>query len=112
MHYTHEYSNFPEALISIIEYEDVNDIAADMLNTIKQYQKEGKYDAAGAYIKKNKEFLQKHLIGADTIMKLQEEIRNTQIYGLSKGQNIYYQNSEPETIGILDTWIGNAAIQV
>ena len=104
--YTNEYSKFPTAVITPSNYEDATDAVADMLNTIKQYQNNGQYHAAAAYAEKNKEFLETHLVGADTLMKLQEEIRNTQIYGLLKGQSIYIQDDEPSVIGCLDTWIG------
>lgn len=104
--YTNEYSKFPEAVIETKEYQDADDTVASMINTIKQYQAKGQYDAAASYIQKNKEFLSKCLIGASVLMQLQEHIRNTQIYALKQGQNIHCQTAEPEVMAVGDAWIG------
>lgn len=104
--YTHEYSNFPDAPLTLSHYEDVTDETANIINTYKKYLQNEQYDAAAAYAKKNKEFLEKHLLGSGNFMALQEEIRNTQILALKKSQSIHAKDSAPSVMELNDVWIG------
>lgn len=102
--YTHEYSKFPNELISKRAYKDVNDSVAAKINGIKALQAEGRYSEAAALIPDVKDYL----LGADVINTLIEEIRNAQIYAKGAKQCIYVQSEEPDSTVIRenDVWIG------
>lgn len=104
--YTHEYSNFPDTPLTLSHYEDVTDETANIINTYKKYLQNGQYDAAASYAKKNREFLEKHLLGSSNFMALQEEIRNTQILALKKSQSVCAADGEPSVMEVNDVWIG------
>lgn len=104
--YTHEYSHFPDALITLKHYKDVTDENAGIINTYRKYIQNGQYDSAAAYAKRNSDFFDSCLVGNNTLMTLQEEIRNTQILALKRCQSIRISDTEPEVIETGDVWIG------
>ncbi len=104
--YTHEYSHFPDALITLKHYKDVTDENAGIINTYRKYIQNGQYDSAAAYAKRNSDFFDSCLVGNDTLMTLQEEIRNTQILALKRCQSIRISYTEPDVIETGDVWIG------
>lgn len=106
MNYTHEFSNYPNKLIELDRFEDVDDSLAVIINQINALRASGQYNSAAVLINKNAELLKKVAIGADVINKLIEEIRNVQIKGLSANQCIVTSEDEPGDLNDGDVWIG------
>ena len=107
-YYTNEYSNFPYELMSLHNFKDVDDSIGSVINQIKILQSQGKYDKVNEIIQSNKDTLVQYCFGAELINRLDEEIRNLEIYAISKKQSIYYLEEEPEWATTLDVWIGGS----
>lgn len=104
--FTHEYSNYPTAVIEKHNFKDVDNNVAVMINTIKALQSQGLYQEAAEVIQKNKETLKQYVIDTALINELIEQIRNTQKYALSARQSIYTTETEPYAMSDNDVWIG------
>ena len=87
-------SQFPSQVMTLKQYENVSDTLAGYVNTIKSLRANGKYTEANEMIEKYKTVLQNVSIDASFINKLQEEIRNTQIYAKKHQQQVYFTYSD------------------
>lgn len=105
-HYTNEYSSFPHELMSLHHFKDVDDSIGSLVNQIKILQAQRKYDKVSDIIQESKDMLSQYCLGAEHINRLDEEIRNLEIYAVSKNQSIYYLEEEPEWATTFDVWIG------
>lgn len=106
MNYTYEYSNFPNSIIEIHNFKDVDSSIAVILNTIKSLQSRGLFEEAAKICSENKNILKPYVIDSSVINELVEQIRNTQIYAMSNRQYVYTEQTEPETWIDGDIWIG------
>ena len=104
--YTHEYSQFPNKLLTLHHYKDVDDTVANEVNQIKTLQSQGQFDRVNAIISQHPE-LKPYVFGSEAPNLLEEETRNIEIFVTSKKQQIYYTDIEPEEAVLSDIWIGN-----
>lgn len=105
MGYTHEYSNFPNTLYTLHNYQDADDNVAPLINQIRSYMASGNYDQAKYYIQQNYSVLQPYILNMETINALEEEIRNLEIFAQTKVQSVYISANEPEEPEENDVWI-------
>lgn len=107
MDYTHEYSLFPDQILTRHNFKDVDDSIASIVNQIKTLQANGEYDRAAEYIDMNKDTLGPYVLGSEYLNTIDEETRNVEIYTKAKKQQIHYQDTEPEkTAYQYDVWLG------
>lgn len=104
MGFENEFSNFPDQLIALHEYENVSDAVASLINQINALRKAGDYSGAQEIIKKNTALLSKSIVDATTFRTWEEEIYNTQLYAKRKKQDIYFDRVEPDC-EVNDVWI-------
>ncbi len=105
--YTHEFSNFPDEILTRHNFKDVDDSVASIVNQIKELQAAGEYDRAAQYIDMNKDTLGPYVLGSEYLNTIDEETRNVEIYTKAKKQQIYYQDNEPDkTAYQYDVWLG------
>lgn len=105
--YTHEYSDFPNTILTRHNFMDADNSIASIINQIKILQSEGKYSEAAAYINDHHETLGPYVLGSEYMNLIDEETRNLEIYTKSKKQQIYYQNDEPDNEpDVNDVWLG------
>lgn len=103
--YSHEFSNFPEQLITKHNFVNVDDSTASLVNQINSLRLSGKYNEAAKLIRENSDRLKNRVADSSTFRTLEEEILNTQIYAKQKQQVVFTQDDEPEgELG--DIWIG------
>lgn len=104
--YTHEAgSNYPERPLELTNYLDADSTVAEVIAQIKTYQAQGKYDKAEQYLAQYPD-LKKYTFGSSDINRLAEELRNTQIKAANVAQQLFYQNSNPETYASVgDVWL-------
>lgn len=104
---THEYSDFPNRVYALHNFENVasapNDVI-QIITNIKSLVAEGSFSAAVALLENNKSILSPYWIDAEIINAIEEEIRNLEIYAKSQKQAYYYQDDEPDAIEG-DVWI-------
>ena len=103
--YTNEYSNYPSTVMAKTSFTDVDDSVADLINQIKAYQASGEYNSAASLIAQNPD-IKKRMPTSESLNRMLEEIRNTQIYAKTVKQTIYVQETEPNTMVDGDVWIG------
>ena len=104
--YTHEFSNYPDSLIDMKTFKDINDDIASIVSQIEAAKAEGYYDDAIAIIKEHPE-LADYDFSANDINRIIEEIRNSQIFVTTITDAITYGNDEFRgSVG--DIWIGKA----
>lgn len=99
-----EYSSFPNKLITLRKYKDVDDTVASLINQINTLRAQGAYNQALVFIQNNINTLKQYIFDATTIQTLTEEIYNTQLFALQTQQSIYF-----DTMPIAkqnDVWIG------
>lgn len=104
--YTHEYSNFPEELITIVGYRNVNDTIGELVNQINEYRLDGNYSAAQILIDDYAEQLKKYNLDMTIINTFIEEIRNTQIKSSVAGQFLSISEEEPDDVWDGFVWLG------
>ncbi len=105
--YTHEFSSFPDEILTRHNFKDVDDSIASIVNQIKILQANGEYDRAAEYIAANKDTLGSYVLGSEYLNTIDEETRNIEIYAKAKKQQIYYQDAEPDTNAYqYDVWLG------
>lgn len=102
---THEYSNFPNELITKHNFKDVDDNIASVINQIKELQASGLYNQASRIVAQNKDVLGQYIIDSSIVNELIEHIRNTEIVSLQAQQCIYV-GDKPLTCNNGDVWIG------
>lgn len=104
--YTHEYSNFPDELITVKTYKDVDDDIAALVQQINEYREAGDFASANALVAENQAALSVYNVSSEDINRIVEEIRNTQIYAKESGNSVYYTDTEPTDAVINgDTWL-------
>ena len=101
--YTHEFSNFPNEILTRHNFKDVDDSIASIVNQIKTLQANGEYDRAAEYIDMNKDTLGPYVLGSEYLNTIYEETRNVEIYTKAKKQQIHYQeHGHHNTTGNVD----------
>lgn len=101
--YTHEFSNYPDSLIDMRTFKDINDEIASVVAQIEAAKADGDYADAIAIIKAHPE-LADYDFSANDINRIIEEIRNSQIFVTTITQGITYGgNSFRGEVG--DIWI-------
>lgn len=106
--YTHEYSSFPDQLLTRHNFKDADDSIASIINQINILKSQGQYSRAAAYIEANKETLGPYVLGSEYLNTIDEETRNVEIFAKAKKQQIFYQNDEPSDIAFVgDVWLGD-----
>lgn len=104
--YTHEYSNYPDELIELIGYRNVDDTIGILINQINTLRENGNYDEASALIEQYSSQLKKYNLDATTINSIIENIRNTQIKALQAGQFLSVESVEPAEVDDGFVWLG------
>lgn len=117
INYTYEYraaeASYPNTVPDIIEYKDVKDANSTVVNlisTIENYMRSGDVASANRLIKSNLSTLKPYLISAADVNRIIEDIRNTQIYGLARSQEVYFVESAPAFAETGDVWVGGGGI--
>lgn len=109
MEYTRNFgSQFPDNILELRTFLDVDASILQLVNQIKQYQLEGDFFRSQALIDANKEKLDKYMCTSEYINLLDEETRNLEIYAKGVSQTVFYQSESP--VGICsknDVWIGD-----
>lgn len=104
--YTHEFSNFPDSLVDMKTFKDIDDSIASIVSQIETAKANGDFATAVAIISAHPE-LADYDFSANDINRIIEEIRNSQIYATSMTNAITYGNTEFRgSVG--DIWIGSA----
>ena len=107
MNYTHEYSNFPDEIIELTNYRNVDDTIGDLINQIETLRSNGEYLQATDLIREHASQLRKYNLDTTTINALIEHIRNTQIRALDVvGQFLSTEDVEPISKSANLVWIG------
>ena len=104
--FTHEYSNFPDELITIVGYKNVNDTIGELINQINAYRLDGNYAAAQILIDEYATQLKKYNLDMEIINTMVEEIRNTQIKSYIAGQFLSIEEEEPDGMWENFVWLG------
>ena len=104
--FTHEYSNFPDELITLVSYKNVNDTIGELINQINAYRLDGNYTAAQILIDDYASQLKQYNLDMTIINTFIEEIRNTQIKSRVAGQFLSIEEDEPDGVWDNFVWIG------
>ena len=104
--YTHEYSNFPDDLITLTNYRNVNDTIGELINQINSYRLDGNYAAAQILISDYATQLKPYNLDMSIINMMIEEIRNSQIKSRIAGQFLSIEEDEPDDVWDNFAWIG------
>ena len=128
MNYTNEYSSLPYKIMERHYYKDIDNSVANEVNQIKELQAQQQYDKVPrttevtkqtkstnlrtpqkglCEILANRPDLKQYVMGSDGINAIDEETRNLEIFAMSKKQQIYYLDDEPEFAVEQDIWIGD-----
>lgn len=105
--YTHEFSNFPEEVISIRKMKDIDDSVGKIINQYMVAANEKRYDEAARILKDNNIDLQDYIADSNFVNTLIEHIRNTQIFAKSRQQCVHTGSTVVNPY-IGDVWIGGA----
>ena len=106
MNYTNEYSQLPYKIMGRHYYKDIDNSVANEVNQIKELQAQQQYDKVNEILA-NRPDLKQYVMGSDGINAIDEETRNLEIFAMSKKQQIYYLDVEPEFAVEQDIWIGD-----
>ena len=104
--YTHEFSNFPESLIDMRTFKDVNDEIASIVSQIETAKANGDFATAVSIINEHPE-LSDYDFSANDINQIIEEIRNSQIFA-AKITNAFSYGDDNFAGDVGDIWIGDA----
>ena len=104
--FTHEYSQYPDQLITLENYKNVNDSIGELINQINTYRSNGNYAAAQILISDYATQLKQYTLDMPIINKIIEEIRNTQIKARVAGQFLSIEEDEPDGVWDGFVWIG------
>lgn len=114
VNYTYEYrsasESFPNVIPDIIEYKDVDSSVASVVMRIEGYIKANDYETANSIIQENAALLSNYIISAADINRIIEDIRNTQIYGMEKSQDIFFMDTMPLFVVTNDVWVGGGSV--
>lgn len=104
--YEKEFTNFPQKLITLHNYKNVDDSIAVLINQINTFRSQGLYAQAAQIEQNNKELLSPYIIDAVTFRVLEEEIYNTQKYAKQQQQSVFFEDEEPDYCEEEDIWLG------
>lgn len=104
--YETEFSSFPQKLITLHHFKNVDDNIAGIINQIKTLQSQGLYNQAARIMDNNKDILFQYVVDAVTFRTWEEEIQNTQKYAKAQQQVIFFEDEEPEYCLEDDVWLG------
>lgn len=104
--YENEFSNFPQKLITLHNFKNVDDNIASVINQINTLRSQGFYNQASRIVENNKDILAQYVVDAVTFRTLEEEIQNTQKYAKAQQQVIFFVDEEPEYCLEDDIWLG------
>lgn len=93
--YAREYSRYPDRVMELIPYRDIDDSVSAIISEIYQFQAAGDYRSANALIEQNKELLKPYSIDMSALRRISEELYNTQLYAKKTSQHIYVSETEP-----------------
>lgn len=107
MNYTHEYSNYPDEIIELTNYKNVDDTIGNLINQIETLRANGDYIQATNLIREYASQLKRYNLDMTTINTLIEHIRNTQIRALDiVGQFLSLNEDEPISKNANFVWLG------
>ena len=106
MDYTNEYSQLPYKIMERHYYKDIDNSVANEVNQIKELQAQRQYNKVNEILADRPD-LKQYVMGSDGINAIDEETRNLEIFAMSKKQQIYYLDDEPEFAVEQDIWIGD-----
>lgn len=104
--YENEFSNFPQQLIKLHNFKNIDDNIASIINQINSLRSQGLYNQASRIIKNNKDILAQYVVDAVTFRIWENEIYNTQKYAKQVQQSIYFEDEEPDYCIEEDVWLG------
>lgn len=104
--YENEFSNFPQKLITLHNFKNIDDNIANIINQINTLHSQGLYNQASRVIENNKDILVQYVVDAVIFRTWEEEIYNTQKYAKAQQQVIYFEDEEPEYCLENDVWLG------
>lgn len=104
--YETEYSQFPQELIALHNFKNVDNTIAETINNINTLRSQGDYAEAASLIESNKKLLSQYIIDATTFRTWEEEIYNAQKYAKQAQQKIFFDDKEPEYCIEEDVWLG------
>ena len=104
--YETEFSNFPQKLITLHNFKNIDDTIATVINQVNTLRSQGLYNQASRIIENNKDVLAQYVVDAVTFRTWEEEIQNTQKYAKAQQQVIYFEDEEPEYCLENDVWMG------
>ncbi len=104
--YETEYSQFPQELIALHNFKNIDQTIVNLINNINSYRSRGEYAEAASLIDNNKELLSQYIVDATTFRTWEEEIYNAQKYAKQAQQVIYFDDEEPEYCIEEDVWLG------
>ena len=87
---------FPNSIMEKTNFEDVLDADVELINQIQSLKNNGRYEDAATLEEANKSRLEKITINGKFINKLNEEVRNSQIFAKKKEQYYVVSETEPE----------------
>ena len=90
--YTHEFSNFPDSLIGVKTYKDIDDDIASIVAQIEQARADGDFKRASEIISEHPE-LSDYNFSANDVNRIIEEVRNTQVFAKKHEKAIDYGGS-------------------
>lgn len=104
--YAREYSRYPDKVMELIAYKDIDDSVSAIIQEIYKFQTAGDYRSANALIEQNNELLKPYSIDTSVLRRFSEELYNTQIYAKKASQHIYVSETEPDvTLAENDQWL-------
>lgn len=107
--YTYESGAFfpSSGIMPLTHYLDATNEIAPIINQIKLYQAQGEFEKIQALLDENP-IIKRYVFGTEDINRLEEELRNTEIYSKNVEQQIFYQpNSPAVAMSVGDVWIGD-----
>lgn len=103
--YSHEYSKFPDKLITLHHFKDADDSVASLINEINDLKARGLNDLANKKSTEYADILKPYIIDSEVIRTNEEEIYNTQVMAKQKHQCVYTQEDIPKIWCTDDIWI-------
>lgn len=104
--YETEFSNFPQKLITLHHFKNVDDTVAGIINQVNTLRQQGLYNQASRIMDNNKDIMFQYIVDAITFRTWEEEIYNTQKYAKAQQQVIFFEDEEPEYCLEDDVWLG------
>ncbi len=104
--YENEFSKFPEKLITLHNFKNIDDNIAPTINQINTLISQCLYNQASRLIENNRDILSQYVVDATIFRTWEEEIYNAQKYAKKVQQQIYIQDDEPDFCEEDDIWIG------